>query len=683
MMQWIGWRRQREAWRPPETAVLIGSATLVGLATGLGAVAFVWLMARVGELAAWLGGRLPGPIGLAAIMALAGAVVGLLVDRWASEAKGHGVPEVMEAVAIRGGRIRPRVAAVKVLASSITIGFGGSAGREGPIVQVGSALGSTLGQLLGFSNERVRTLVACGAAAGIAATFNAPIAGAIFALEVVLGSFTSRFFGAVVISSVAAAIVSRVFLAGQPAFAVPAYPLKHIGELPIYALLGVLAALVALLFIRLLYAAESRFDDWTVPLPVKAALGMGLTGLLASLAPERAVLGSGLHVIGEMIAGNVELGFGVLLSLLILKLLATTFTLGSGNSGGVFAPSLFMGATLGGLVGATAHQLWPALAVDPGAYAIVGMAAVFAGAARAPITAVLIIFEMSGDYQLILPLMLATVLSTLIAEALYEDSIYTLKLKRKGISLSGGRDVDVLAGITVGEVMVQEPETVSGQASLTVLADAFRSSHRQGLLVLDAQGRLDGIVTVSDLDRAAEAALPAETPVRSIATPARRLVLAHPDETMGDALSRMGVYGFGRLPVVGRDDAQRLLGVIRRGDIIRAYRIGLARRTAEQHRTQWASQPTGDDTTFVEIGLVSGDRAVGRKVADLGPELPRDCILVSVQRAGRTLIPDGGTLLEPGDLLTVFVRSRDRAGLLGCLRSDAAARLAHAEDAEG
>ncbi|MBW7886371.1 MAG: chloride channel protein, partial [Caldilineaceae bacterium] len=423
LQRWLGHLSER--WQIPEEFVIVGTALLVGLGTGLGAILFIWLLDQI-TLIRTLATQSVGLVaGTLAVMALAGLLVGIIVERWASEAKGHGVPEVMEAIAIRGGRIRPRVAAAKVLASSLTIGAGGSAGREGPIVQVGSALGSALGQALRFSEERVRTLVACGAAAGIAATFNAPIAGTIFAMEVILGRFTLRYFGAVVIGAVAASVTSRAVLGDRPAFQVPAYALTHIGELLIYAVLGVLSSLLAVLFIRMLYFAEARFDGWRAPMPVKTMLGMLLTGLVALLVPGQGVLGAGLHNIGESIRGDFNFTLSFMLILLTGKMLATSFTLGSGNSGGVFAPSLFMGAVLGGIVGTIAHTLWPDVAGHPGAYAIVGMAAVFAGAARAPITAVLIVFEMSGDYKLILPLMLATVLSTLLAERIFPESIYT------------------------------------------------------------------------------------------------------------------------------------------------------------------------------------------------------------------------------------------------------------------
>ena len=415
-------RRYLDQIQPPDSLVLIITALVVGAGTGLGAVVFVRMLDQIRILTLAVESLTGGEPGLILMMALAGVVVGIMVSRWASEAKGHGVPEVMEAIAIRNGRIRPRVAAVKVLASSITIGTGGSAGREGPIVQVGSALGSTLGQWLHFSAERVQILVACGAAAGIAATFNAPIAGALFSLEVILGKFTSRYFGAVVISSVAASIVGRAFLSEAPAFVVPAYPLHSLAELPIYVILGLLAALVAVFFIRWLYWLEGLFDGWKVPMAVKTTIGMVGTGIVGIyLLPNREVLGPGLEFIGANIVEDVSLPLGMMAAFLLWKLVATGFTLGSGNSGGVFAPSLFMGALLGAIVGTVGESLFPEIVVDPGAYAIVGMAAVFSGAARAPMTAVLIVFEMSNDYKLILPLMLATVLSTLVAEHLFSE----------------------------------------------------------------------------------------------------------------------------------------------------------------------------------------------------------------------------------------------------------------------
>ena len=657
---------------PPESLVLVLSAVLVGTATGLGAVLFIWLLAQINALAvsmrAWLGSA----IGLVVAMGLAGLVVGFLVNRWAREAKGHGVPEVMESIALRSGRIRPRVAAVKVLASSLTIGAGGSAGREGPIVQVGSAVGSTLGQLLNFSAERVRTLVACGAAAGIAATFNAPIAGAIFALEVILGRFTVRHFGAVVIGAVSAAIVGRAYLGDRPAFAVPAYPLHHLGELPIYIVLGILAAIVAVVFIRVLYRLEGVFDRWQIPLAYKAAGGMVLAALVGLLVPGQLVLGPGMELIGETIAEDFDMPLQLMALLLVAKLLATTFTLGSGNSGGVFAPGLFMGAMLGGIVGNAAHTLWPGVALNPGAYAIVGMAAVFAGAARAPITGVLIVFEMSNDYKLILPLMLATVLSTLMAEYLFPESIYTLKLRLKGITVQRGRDVDIMQGLLVREAMTGDAYVVEEDMPLPELGRYFEQTHAHSFPVVDKDHRLCGMVSISDYDRVLEredAAIVEQLNVGKIATTGQLLV-AYEDEPMGDALHRLAVRQVNKLPVVSREDPRRVVGVIRRRDIIKAYNLALARRMSHPGApTSVRLQPT-DEAEFLEIELQPGSPAVGRALASLGAHLPHDCVIVAVRRHGPLLIPHGDTTLQPGDIVTAFLRQHDESELRRCLLGD-------------
>ncbi|MFZ1770012.1 MAG: chloride channel protein [Caldilinea sp.] len=660
-----------ERFTVPEEIVIVVTALIVGVGTGLGAMIFIWLLQQIGAFTALVVDNVGLIVGTLAVMATAGALVGLLIDRWASEAKGHGVPEVMEAIAIRGGRIRPRVAAVKVLASSLTIGTGGSAGREGPIVQVGSALGSTLGQILGFSEERVRTLVACGAAAGIAATFNAPIAGTIFAMEVILGRFTVRYFGAVVISAVAASVTSQALLGNKLAIQVPAYPLHSLAELPIYIMLGLVSALVAVLFIRVLYFTEEKFDKWRIPLPAKTALGMTLTGILALLIPGQEVLGPGLHTIAETIAQDFPLSLGFMAVLLVGKLLATSFTLGSGNSGGVFAPSLFMGAVLGGMVGKIAQGFWPEVVVNPGAYAIVGMAAVFAGAARAPITAILIVFEMSGDYKLILPLMLATVLSTLVAERIFPESIYTFKLKLKGISLERGRDVDILQSVTVDEVMTRSVQTVPETMTLVDLSDLFAQSHRHGFPMLDEDGRLSGIVTITDLDRAVENGLPRRTQAREIGTPRSRLLVATPVQPVGEVLRRMGTRGLGRMPVVETDAPERLIGMIRRSDIIRAYDIAISRRAELQHRTRRMQLRNLDDTEFVDIVLESGDAAVNQRLLDIAPLIPNECILVSIRRNGHVVIPHGDTSFRPGDTVTAFVKRSDIERIQNCLRSGA------------
>lgn len=653
--------------QPPDSLTMVLVALVVGAGTGLGAVIFIWLLrwinAATAQLQTWLGDI----GGLVVAMGVAGLIVGFVVERWAREAKGHGVPEVMEALALRGGRIRPRVASLKVLASSLTIGTGGSAGREGPIVQVGSALGSTFGQLLHFSDERIRTLVACGSAAGIAATFNAPIAGALFALEVILGKFTVRYFGAVVISSVAASVIGRAYLSDRPAFTVPAYPFQF-QELPLYMVLGILSAVVAVLFIRLLYFMEERFDEWRLSLAFKAGLGMLLTLGVALLVPEREVLGPGLEFIGEAIAEDFTLPLALMGALLITKMLATCFTLGSGNSGGVFAPSLFMGAVVGGAVGNVAHAIWPAVAVNPGAYAIVGMAAVFSGAARAPITAVLIVFEMSNDYKLILPLMFATVLSTLLAENMFRDSIYTLKLRLKGISLQRGRDLDVMQSLQVKEAMTLDPYLVPENMPLPQLGELLQRTHHHSFPVVDDSLNLVGMVSLRDYERVADKESSAILRVRDIAT-VGRLLTAYEDEPLSEVVQRLAVRGINKLPVVTRAEPKRVVGAIRRADIVKAYNVALARRRENEPDVERLPASPNPQMCFLDIAITQESRAAHKTLAAIAPNLPYECVVVSVRRQGVLLVPHGDTVLRPDDVLNVFVRRADEAQLRTCFQA--------------
>ncbi len=483
----------------------------------------------------------------------------------------------------------------------------------------------------------------------------------------ILNRFTVRHFGSVVISSVSAAIIGRAFLGDKPAFTVPTFALNSVAELPIYLVLGVLAALVAVLFIRMLYRVEGWFDEWHIPLAFKTSLGMLLTAAVAIILPDRHVLGPGLDLIGDAIGGDFQLTLGLMAALLILKLLATTFTLGSGNSGGVFAPGLFMGAVLGGMVGTIAHGLWPQVVVHPGAYAIVGMAAVFSGAARAPITAVLIVFEMSNDYRLILPLMLATVISTLLAEHLFPWSIYTLKLKLKGITLQLGRDVDVLQGVTVDEIM-SPAKTVDANMTVSELVDLLAITHSHGFAVVDEANHFQGVVTVTDVDRALASHIPEDATVKQIATPSDKVQVAYPDETIDVILTRMSVRGLGRLPVLNREKPEDLVGMIRRQDIIKSYNLALTRRAELQHRAKQMKLRNIDGIEFLSYSLEPDDPAVGAQVEELAAKLPDDCILVSIRRDGRVFIPHGKTRFQAGDQVTAFVSNSHVEGVTTCLK---------------
>ncbi len=417
---------------------------LTGAGAGVGAVAFRYMIlgvsyvvsghrdySAVGHAANPL---VPGLGGWFVLFApvVGGLAYGPLLSRFAPEARGHGVPEVMYAVDRLGGRMRPRVPLVKALASALCIGSGGSVGREGPIVQIGSALGSVAGQLARVPERQLRLLVACGAAGGISATFNAPIAGVFFALELILRNFETRSFGLVAVSSITADAIGRAVFGSHPFLSLPAFALGSPVEFLPYAGLGVLASLVGIAFMRVLYAGEDAADRlWRGPAWLRPGTGGLLLGVVLLAVPQ--MYGVGYPVLERAVDGRYAIL--VLLGLLAAKILATSMTMWIGGSGGVFAPSLFMGAMLGSAYGALAHQVIPGVAAAPGAYGLVGMGAVFAATARAPISAVLIIFELTGDTGMIMPLMLAVVVSTAFSNAITRDTIYTLKLRRRGIDL--------------------------------------------------------------------------------------------------------------------------------------------------------------------------------------------------------------------------------------------------------
>lgn len=661
---------------PPEGLLMLLLAILVGAVTGLGAVLFIHLISTIqGGAYSSLTFALPH-VGIWSflIIPVAGALLaGPLIAWFAREAKGHGVPEVMQALVIRGGRIRPRVAVAKILASALCIGSGGSAGREGPIVQVGSAFGSATGQVLQLSDERIKNLVACGAAAGISATFNAPIAGVAFAIEVLMSGLQVRMFGNVVIAAVSASIVSQMFLGDRPAFTVPTYTLESPLEIFLYLLLGLVAAVIGVMFIRVLDKFERVFDDWDFPLALKPAVGavfLGFTGMayihfsghdfqsLQTLAAHQLIeikphiFGSGFGFIEKALLG--EATFWPLLLLVFLKPLATCFTLGSGNSGGVFAPSLFTGAMLGGATGILFSHWFPDIAGPPGAYALVGMAAVFAACARAPLTAILIVFEMSNDYSLILPLMVAAVTASNVAQQLYHESIYTTKLTRRGIRFVGGRDMDIMQSVLVSEVMNSEPVVVDKDEPVPQLYRLFQETNYLGFPVVEKHGKLWGIVTLQDIEKVLSQS---DTQVRNLQV--KDVAVVDPvtvfaDEPIWTAIQKMAPRDLARLPVVSRKDPGKLIGLISRSDILRAYDVGIVRKQRGQMLEGNITLRREQHNAFVEIRLRSGQRAVGVMLKDL--ELTESVNVVSIERNGVLHIPRGSTHFMSGDIVTLFAR---------------------------
>ncbi len=490
---------------------LLALAVTVGAGAGVGSIVFRWCIqtftrafsghadytavpGAVNPHVPWL-----GPCFVLIAPVIGGLLYGPLVNRFAKEARGHGVPEVMVAVAQRGGRISPKVAVVKTLASALTIGSGGSVGREGPIVQIGSALGSTLGRMVKLTEGRLKLLVACGAAGGIAATFNAPLAGVFFAMELILGTFSAEAFGATVLASVTASVIGRAAFGDVAFLDLPAFHVDHVAQYGLFALLGVVAAVVGVGFSRLLYLIEDACDwVWRGPEWLRPGVGGLVLGVVLLALPE--MYGVGYPVLQKATEGGYAIGF--LLLLLVGKMVATSLTIGIGGSGGVFAPSLFIGAMLGSAYGTVAHDLLPNTAGAAGAYALVGMGAVFAGASRAPMTAVVILFELTGEYSIILPLMLAIVLATITSHLLSHDTIYTLKLRRRGIDLEGPVRGAQIGTQLVGSFMDPLPSSLRASMELTDAVDLLSLSGYGALPVVDATGRYVGTVTARSVAEA-------------------------------------------------------------------------------------------------------------------------------------------------------------------------------------
>ncbi len=558
--------------RRAENLSMIGAAIAIGLLAGGGAIGFRWLLG-LSQSGFFFG----VDQGLEALRGLpwwqrlliptvGGLLVGPIVHRLAPETRGSGVPEVMESAAFRGGFIRARVLLAKAVAAALTIGSGGSAGREGPIVQIGSAVGSVVGQVLSVNPRHLRIFLACGAAAGIAATFNAPIAGALFAVEVILGEFAVMQFSPIVISSVTATVLSRHVLGDDAlAFQVPAYDLLSATEFVPYALLGVLAGLTSVAFISMVYRAQDLFTALPIRPWLRPAVGGLIVGLVALVAPQ--VFGVGYASVDGALHDKVPLL--LLLALIPAKMLATSATLGSGGSGGIFAPSLFIGAMLGGAVGHVAGLWMPGIA-SPGAYALVGMGAVVAGTTHGPISAILIIFELTGDHRIFPPLMVACILSVLLSTWLKRDSMYTLKLTKRGINIHEGKDVNVLRSLSVGDVFEPSPSRMPGSLGIHAVIDRMLHDSRENFFVVGRDDRLLGSFSLRDLrELLAEPELPPLVVAADVARSDAPVVRM--EDTLDVVMHLFGQHDVEEIAVVERGPDRRLLGSVRRKKMIDAY----------------------------------------------------------------------------------------------------------------
>lgn len=634
-----------------ETIILWSLAALVGLATAAG----VWLFKEIINVThtveySWLGGWLSrlGTWTLILLPVLGGLVVGLLAHFFIGPERYHNVAAVIESVSLTGGRLRYQKAPAKMVAAAISIGSGASVGPEDPSVQIGSYLGSMVSQLLHFSDERMRSLVAAGAASGIAAAFNAPIAGVFFALEIILGEISGSAFGVVMLASVVSSVFTQMISGNEPAFRITPYIYSINWQIPLYLVLGVLAGPVAAAYIRLLYLAQDAFSHLKIPGWVKPAIAGLILGLIGLILPQ--ILGIGYDTIGNILNGSL-VAISLLLVLTFAKLILTPTSLGAGFMGGVIAPSLFIGAALGGFFGQVASHIFPSLEIIPPTFAMVGMAAILAATIHAPLTAIILLFEMTNDYHIILPAMLAVVASLVVSQRLEHDSIYTLGLARNGIRLERGRDVEILETVTVSEVMQPVSFTLHETDTLAQASEYFLQSHHHGAPVFNAQDELVGIFTLQDLNSTQAENWPT-LKVGDLSTHA--LVVAYPDETIGAVLRRMGQRDIGRIPVVPRDNPHKLLGILRRADMIRAYDAALTRRAAMRHRIQQIQLGAINviDMRVKEMVVEPGSVCANKHVSEIS--WPRDCIVASLRRGSQMIVPHGSTLIKPGDVLVLI-----------------------------
>ena len=547
-----------------EEQVFLVLTLVIGALTGLAVVAFILLTERAGlrlyppGSAVWRRLLIPvvGSLG-----------VGYLLFRYFPNARGSGVPQTKAALFAQEGRITLRTVLGKFFCTSATLASGIPLGREGPSVQVGAGIASVLGRRLGMRPERVKALIPVGAAAAIAAAFNTPLAAILFSLEEIMGDLNAPVLGSVVLASATSWLVLRLLLGNHPLFQVPQYQLVHPLEFAIYAALGVAGGLVSVAFTKLLLGLRERFlqlPQKTVWLqPVAGGL---LVGLMGCFVPQ--VMGVGYGYVGDVLNGRMALNLMVVL--LVLKLLAVATSYASGNAGGIFGPSLFLGAMLGGAMGAVAHHLMPVRTATPGAYALVGMGAVFAGIVRAPMTSVVMIFEMTQDYAVIVPLMISNLVSLFIASGLQRQPIYEALAVQDGIHLPTVATRQRPSRHQVRQIMRTATDLLPGEITVAEALQRVETSQFRSWLVMDRRGVI-GVVNLPRLQQegAGDTAKRLDELVEGGGFPH-----VHPDQELDLALERMGANQIEILPVVSRADIHKLEGIVSLRDVLYSYGIG-------------------------------------------------------------------------------------------------------------
>lgn len=510
-------------------------------------------------------------------------IIAPVVWIWVEESRGSGIPEVLKAVSLQNGAIRWVVLPAKLLVSSLSIGTIASLGREGPIVQIGSAAGSVMNKIANIPGKHRRLVVACGGAAGLSATFNTPIGGAFFMLEVVLGTFSTERFAPVVIASVVGTVMGQTFITRQPAFLLgETFELVHPVELSAYLVLGLASGVLSIVFIQMIDQIENALDESPVPVIIRPLIGSICLVMIAYFAfPHVAGLGYETieHLIGalsratpsEFLSGR---NAGFLLALIAVKMIAVGISLGAGFSGGVFSPTLFIGALLGFVVGLGTNQIFPGSMVSvPAAYAIVGMGAVFAGSAKAPITAILMIFEMTHNYEIVLPLLLSCVISALITRFLVKDSIYTARLTREGIDLHQEKEELIMYKMTADDIIHSGDEPVLHRdTTFREIVRDFLQYRTDHLFVVDDESRFEGVISLHQIKSHMGNIDELGSLVRAIDLMETDVPFLYPETRLTEAMDSFWHSHFEELPVVNNEKQRRFLGYVREDDVIGVYK---------------------------------------------------------------------------------------------------------------
>jgi CIC family chloride channel protein len=541
------------------------------------------------------------------IPVVGGIVVGFMAKHGSPKIKGHGIPEAMEAVLTSKSRIEAKVAILKPISAAIAIGTGGPFGAEGPIIQTGGALGSLVGQLFSTTASERKVLLACGAGAGMAATFNTPIAGVILAIELLLFEFRGRSFIPLVIATTLATSIRQLLLGNGPMFHVLPMDFAVPRGLPYYLVLGALCGGIAIVFTKALYFVEDHFERLPIAELWHPAIGALALGIIGYFVPR--VLGVGYDTLGDILNNN--LAVKLLFLIAVCKSLALLISLGSGTSGGLLAPMFMSSAAMGGLFAVGVNHLIPGAHLSPGACALVAMAAVFGSASRATFTFIVFAFEIVRDYNSVLPLMLVSVIADAIATHYLPNSIMTEKLARRGLDTHQEYEANALKQIRVAEVMSQDVATVKPDEAVRSAADRFsagdlKASKHHALPIVDSEGRLQGIVTQGDLLRALQTDPAGGMKVLDAGT--RSLVVAYPDERVFDAVTKMLENNIGRLPVVDRNDPRRLVGYINRANVMGSWRGHLHEESVRERG--WYRNLMGGEFNGNQGGVASG-RVVG------------------------------------------------------------------------